>query len=75
MTPTGATPSAKPNCAICFYARPVTGPGPARITCCRHAPQPLTGDANTSVSGSWPVVLNGDWCGEYKAAAGAVGKP
>lgn len=71
---------AEHRCETCKWYRPLTKEDwaiphgrPAQGRCRRRAPVAILGHplgTETEVSANWPVVTNGDFCGEFSAVDG-----
>ena len=60
----------RPRCDGCrFFAPNMREPEPKRGECHRHAPVAEQFKVGEDVRLSWPVVMIGDWCGEFEANA------
>jgi hypothetical protein len=61
------------KCGHCIFSRHAdTGDMGEWFTCHRHAPKPIRKDRNSGdddTQSFWPIVLEGDFCGEFQPAA------
>lgn len=66
-----STPVRLRRCDQCAFAAVSVVQGYEALTCHRYAPQPLVGGSGTGWADyQWPVVCNGDFCGEFQPKDG-----